>query len=66
LLAALATQSLVSCSAEPRFVSCSIDSECRELGGKFRYCMMKRCVECVGSSICGYGKMCNAGVCEPK
>ncbi|MCC6900419.1 MAG: hypothetical protein IT377_15680 [Polyangiaceae bacterium] len=66
LVAALATQALVSCSPEPRFVSCRIDSECRERGGKFRYCVMNRCVECVGSSACGYGKMCNAGVCESK
>lgn len=57
---------LTACSPEPRYVSCDIDADCRALGGKYRYCSMKHCVECVGSSVCGYGASCRDGACVPK
>lgn len=57
---------LTSCSPEPRYVSCGIDADCRTLGGKYRYCLMKHCVECVGSSVCGFGFSCGDRACVPK
>ncbi len=63
LVSALA---LTSCSTEPRYVACDIDADCRSLGGKYRYCLMKHCVQCVGSSTCGYGFSCRDGACVPK
>jgi hypothetical protein len=56
---------LFSCAPEARDASCRIDADCTAREGKYRYCMMKKCVECVGATTCGSGKTCREGVCEP-
>ncbi|MBK7579384.1 MAG: hypothetical protein IPI67_04175 [Myxococcales bacterium] len=64
LILLFAAMTPTGCSPEPQYVSCRIDSECHEQGGKFRYCLMRKCVECVGDSGCGRGKSCHEGACR--
>ncbi|MFO0570726.1 MAG: hypothetical protein U0263_34135 [Polyangiaceae bacterium] len=66
LLVLAGASALTDCSPDPRYVTCAIDTDCRELGGKYRYCLMKHCVECVGSSACVSGFSCRDGACVPK
>ena len=53
-----------ACSPEPRHAACSNDGDCEKLGAKFRYCVVSRCVECLGSASCGEGRACVDGACE--
>jgi peptidoglycan-associated lipoprotein len=55
---------VAGCAPEPRHVACSNDGQCEKAGGKFRYCLESRCVECVGIASCGDGRACVDGACE--
>lgn len=54
---------LTQCGEGARTVACSNDSDCTDLGGDFRYCASRRCVECVTSASCGPHKRCAEGAC---
>lgn len=63
--AALAAGTLTpGCAPQPRNVPCSNDAQCAETNEDFRYCLQSRCVECVSSSGCGAGSLCDSGECR--
>lgn len=52
------------CAPAPESVRCRNDASCTALGGKFHYCHMSHCVECVTDAACGRNRSCVAGACE--
>jgi purine nucleoside permease len=62
--AAISLLGLSQCAPEPRYVSCDNDAVCHEAGGKYRYCQMSHCVECVSPTDCESGLECRAGRCQ--
>jgi hypothetical protein len=52
------------CTREAASASCRNDAQCRASDDEMRYCVNRRCAECVTHAACGSESRCVRGRCE--